>query len=88
MKPEPLKNKEGYVDSWQIRDKKDVHPSHITKVFEEEDIHSAVKLLKREINSETRFAKSCGNKYAVKLLNDLKMKVDQAFEDVVKKVKK
>jgi len=24
----------GYVDSWQIRDAKDVHPSHITAVIE------------------------------------------------------
>jgi len=24
----------GWVDSWQIRDKKDVHPSHATKVAE------------------------------------------------------
>jgi len=41
MKPEPLDRKEGYVDSWQIRDKKDVHPSHRTKVFEAKDIKSA-----------------------------------------------
>jgi len=41
MKPEPLDGKEGYVDSWQIRDKKDVHPSHRTKVFEAKDIKSA-----------------------------------------------
>jgi len=41
MKPKPLKGKEGYVDSWQIRDRKDVHPSHATKVFKSEDVKSA-----------------------------------------------
>jgi hypothetical protein len=47
--PEPLKDKEGFVDEWQIRDKKDVHPSHLTKVFEEEDIKSAVEWLKDQL---------------------------------------
>lgn len=45
--PHPLKDKEGYVDSWQIRDKKDCHPSHVTKVHEDEDIKSAVEFYKR-----------------------------------------
>ncbi len=29
---------ESYVDSWQLRDKKDIHPSHRVMVFEEQDI--------------------------------------------------
>ena len=42
---EPLKNKEGFVESWQIRDKKDVHPSHIVKVFYEEEVQQIMDTL-------------------------------------------
>lgn len=87
MKPEPLKGKMQGLVEW-FQDYKEGKLGGHVGMAREEDIHSAVKLLKREINSETKFARSCGNKYAVRLLNDLKMKVDQAFEDVVKKVKK
>ena len=75
MKPEPLTGKEGYVDSWQIRDKKDVHPSHITKVFEEEDIRSAVEWFEGLINA-SRLGRSEKNTIIAWL--------HQAFEDVMK----
>ena len=39
-----------YVDSWQLRDKKDVHPSHRTAVVEVDDI---VTDLKSMLGSET-----------------------------------
>jgi hypothetical protein len=79
MKPEPLKDKEGFVDEWQIRDKKDVHPSHLTKVFEEEDIKSAVLWLKEQIsiidhNDETSLTPNLE-------LHFLEL-IDKAFEDV------
>jgi len=39
-----------YVDSWQIRDKKDVHPSHRTAVIEVDDL---VLDLKSILQSDT-----------------------------------
>ena len=39
-----------YVDSWQLRDKKDVHPSHRTAVVEVNDI---VRDLKSMLQSDT-----------------------------------
>ena len=39
-----------YVDSWQLRDKKDVHPSHRTAVIEVNDI---VLYLKSMLEAET-----------------------------------
>ena len=74
---EPLKNKEGYVESWQIRDKKDVHPSHITKVFEEKDIKSAVEFLKEKLieNPDNKRFISMSKEHCFKL-------IDKSFEDV------
>jgi len=50
MKQETLNEKKGYVDSWEIRDAKDVHPSHITAVYEEEDVKQFIKEILDEID--------------------------------------
>ena len=63
-----LYNGEGF-DTKLIRDKKDVHPSHITKVFEEEDVKSAVEWLKFKFNDDED--------------NDIIALIDEAFEDVI-----
>lgn len=85
MKPEPLKNKEGYVDSWEFRDKKDTHPAHTTKVFEEEDLKSAVEWYLIEQNKPlsnnplyTKWVRSKSK------LNYYTWTVLKAFEDVIK----
>jgi len=49
MKEKTLSEKKGYVDSWEIRDAKDVHPSHITAVYEEEDVKQFIKEILDEI---------------------------------------
>ena len=44
-----------YVDSWQLRDKKDVHPSHRTAVIEVNDIVLDLKsMLEAETLSELK----------------------------------
>ena len=43
-------NTKSYVDSWELRDKKDVHPSHRTAVIEVDNI---VLDLKSMLESET-----------------------------------
>ena len=41
----------GYIDSWNLRDKKDVHPSHILKVV---TIKSLNKLLREGIEPRNK----------------------------------
>lgn len=55
----PLKSLEGktmlnigYVDSWQIRDKKDVHQSHCTAVVELKELRELLDNKAKEIESE------------------------------------
>jgi hypothetical protein len=48
-----------YVDSWQLRDKKDVHPSHRTAVVEVNDIVLDLKsMLEADTYSELHQAVS------------------------------
>ena len=75
MNPEPLDGKEGYVDSWQIRDKKDVHPSHRTKVFEAKDIKSACDFYLRYKNNPELFEK------------EILSKEPQRYEDIINKLR-
>lgn len=39
-----------YVDSWQLRDKKDVHPSHCTAVVEVDGLLSDLKSMTESNN--------------------------------------
>lgn len=50
--------------------------------FKKLSVLSATELLKQEINKEIGYARNCGNQYAVKLLNELKKKLYEYFEDV------
>jgi len=44
-----------YVDSWQLRDKKDVHPSHRTAVVEVDDLVLDLKsMLEADTYSELK----------------------------------
>lgn len=48
-----------YVDSWQLRDKKDVHPSHRTAVVEVDNLVSDLKsMLQSDTLSELHQAVS------------------------------
>jgi len=49
-KEKTLSDKKGYVDSWEIRNEKDTHPSHRTIVYKESDVKQFIK----EILSEFR----------------------------------
>ncbi len=75
MKPEQLKDKEGYVDSWNIRDKQDTHISHRTKVFEDKDIKSAVTYLKEACFYDDKVTRTS---FQAVIKN-----IDKAFEDVI-----
>jgi len=86
MNPEPLDGKEGYVDSWQIRDKKDVHPSHRTKVFEAKDIKSACDFyLRYRSNPELMWKEHPEYRYNELGYNDWLFKL--AFKDIFKEAK-
>ena len=78
---EPLKNKEGYVNEWEFSDKTAILPEHRIKVFEEENIRSAVEWLKEEIYKLIK--DTIGNVNHVEVLT----KIDEAFADVVKEEK-
>jgi len=41
-----MDDKIGWVNSWQICDKGDVHPSHATAVLEVEEVLARIQLLK------------------------------------------
>ena len=81
MNVEPLKGKGGFVDSWQIRDEKDVHPSHATWVFDEEELQSAICWLKQETSAMLRTKGRTNRKMLEFALKNL---IDEAFEDVTK----
>ena len=42
----PLIEKEGFVDDWEIRDRKNTHPSSSTAVLKYKDVKQAVERLK------------------------------------------
>ena len=78
---EPLKNKVGSVDDFQIRSRNDCHKATETRVFEYDDIKSAVEWLKAKLiqaQKETSNKESLAYAYCF-------LKVDEAFEDVMKK---
>lgn len=70
-KIEPLKDKFGYVDDWQIRGSLDCHKSHVTKVAELKDVASAVAWLFEELERQGMFRQ------------DVRDMIDAAFPDVV-----
>ena len=75
---EPLKGKEGYVQSWEIIDLDKIREcNNTTKIFEAEDIKSAVEWLKGRM---LKIDPNCTMDWD--LINVLKM-IDEAFEDVV-----
>lgn len=54
-----------YVDSWELRDKKDVHPSHRTAVVEVKDLLSDIEsMLQADTYSEL---KQCVSDYVDEL---------------------
>ncbi len=73
MKPKPLKGKEGYVDSWQIRDRKDV-----TKVFKSEDVRSACEFFLKELEEIEGDSRSDED-----IMRTIKAKFRSAFKDIL-----
>jgi len=77
---EPLKGKEGYVQSWEIVDLDKIREcNHTAKVFEAEDIKSAVEWLKKEL--QELLDMKAGVHYDSGIKDSIKL-IDQAFEDV------
>ena len=79
---EPLKGKEGYVQSWEIIDLDKIREcNNTTKIFEAEDIKSAVEWLKEKLYdcmvSEYEGAVAISPDY-----NNVKKLLDEAFEDI------
>lgn len=52
IKAKVLEGKESYVDSWQLRDFPNAHPSHRIKVYEEKDVLEAIQEKDAEFNKE------------------------------------
>ena len=48
-KHKPLRENKDFVDEWNIKDKKDVHPSHRTRIFQDSAVKDAVEGLKEEV---------------------------------------
>ena len=61
----------GYVDSWQIRDKKDVHPSHCTAIVEVEALRELLEKTQEEFYNDIAFDK--------KEMEAINMFVEQLF---------
>jgi len=78
MKPNTLNNDEhdsaGYVDEWNIRDEKDVHPSHKTEVWTKEEI-SRLTAHWLENGIKQGYAKA---------LNDVEKIIDKVFDKFFK----
>ena len=49
MKQKTLSKEIGYVDSWEIKDKKDVHVSHRTAILEFDDVKQFIKEILEEV---------------------------------------
>lgn len=83
-----MKNKDGYVDDWQIRTYKDCHPSSAVRVYAEEECKERIK---RAILNQAEFDYShhtdCidkGRKEALKELEEYIKKYPRTFIRQVK----
>ena len=78
MKPEPLKDKELYALDWELfHNKEDTRIcNHTTKVYEEEDIRSAIEWLINKI-ALTEYPN-------MEIVGDIWKKIEQAFPDIFK----
>ena len=81
---EPLKGKEGYVQFWEIVDLDKIREcNHTAKVFEAEDVKSAVEWLKSKL-TETEMLTDETGAYIPNSLDTPTVLgiIDKAFEDV------
>jgi hypothetical protein len=90
---EELKKKSSWIDSWQERDKKDVHPSHALEIVSLSDALLAVEKVREETKLEMQekyfeFAKNAFKSEKKKLIDSAVLfRTTKIFEAIDEKIK-